>query len=100
MALGHRVCGDGLSSGTRFELGRHAHIARQVDAAAAGLSLGEDLARRVRQVMFTQRGRDVDAEGRALSSGCISRPALVGKSRATPSVEAWARWAAEKASLQ
>ena len=35
----------------------------------------------------------------ASSSACISRPASAGRRWATPSVEAWARWAAEKASL-
>ena len=35
----------------------------------------------------------------ASSSACIIRPAWEGRCRATPSVLAWARWAAEKASF-
>ena len=45
-------------------------------------------------------GRLPSALPRALrSSACIARPAKAGNLCATPSVEAWARWAAEKASL-
>ena len=39
------------------------------------------------------------AFSRWVSSACMERPAALGSRCATPSVVAWARWAAEKASL-
>ena len=51
-------------------------------------------------VSFADTGWAQDASRWADSSSAISKPAQEGRSRASPSVEAWARWAAEKASLQ
>ncbi len=48
----------------------------------------------------TGRSGALSAFSSACSSACISRPAQDGSSRAMPSVEACARCAAEKASLQ
>ena len=48
----------------------------------------------------TGRSGSPSAFSSASSSACISRPAQDGSSRAIPSVEACARCAAEKASLQ
>ena len=48
----------------------------------------------------TGRSGLASAASSAESSACIKRPAQAGSSRASASVEAWARCAAEKASLQ
>ncbi len=45
------------------------------------------------------RAGSVSRPPRARSSASMSRPATAGSRCATPSVEAWARWAAPKASL-